>query len=505
MEDAKDTKNEFWLYGKLGDSVEGFSSPIGWADRDGDRRWGNWHKFLQLWAESQTFIDRLSPPQKRSATVLFDWYAGSYQTDDERSFSATFLGGNDPLGREAIVKQPLLRRAGSEYQKWMLRLFFHEFDIDSWEIKPSRRLLNYQLCWVYRRNASMHAAAQQLAFSVLHGDTPSPDVDLGCRLLGGSTLENCPWLVNKNLKKDNPAFLWDIEKKMTVKVGGLGCCPPYTCISHTWGRLRKDNAPAVKVEGVDDWEVPQIEDYNVEDLPGIFEKQKWKTKYLWFDLFCIPQDEKGASLTRQEVSRQASIFGRCQECVVWLNDIEGSWDAVLQALRWLSAKYFVGIHGSSATHSKAAAVLTELGKLPRAGNIELLTTPLEPIPIKRYALWFSSTWTLQETFLCPHLVLVNKQWHPIPSANGCMIPLNSLISLLKRVKSGLGDTNLVRLSESSFSGTTLTAFRISTTAQGQQSNSFCGWTTHILTRSSAHRGQESCLSGPAGSAKKVAR
>jgi hypothetical protein len=466
LEDTKDSANKFWRHGNLGDRIEISSSPSGLDDRDGDRRWGNWRKFLQRWTKPALFLDGISPPQKRSATILFDWYAGSFQTDEERSFSATFLEGNDPLGREAIVKTPLLTRAGSEYQRWMLRLFFYEFDIDSWESQSSRRLLNYQSGWVYRRNASMHAAAQQLAFSVLHGDAHSADVDLGCRLLGGSTLENCSWLADKHLEEENPTFLWDIERKMTVKVKDLECCPPYTCISHTWGRLMKDNAPTVKVKGVDSWEVPQIESYNVEDLPGTFEGQKWKTKYLWFDLFCIPQDEKMASLKDREVSRQASIFGRCRECVVWLNDIEASWGAVQQALQWLSAQYFVRKHGSSVTHSRAAAVPAELGKLPKAGNIELLTTPLEPIPIKRYSLWFSSTWTLQETFLCPHLVLVNKQWHPIPGANGCMIPLNSLISLLKCVELGLGDTNMARLSETPFSKSSLTIFRSSTMAQG---------------------------------------
>jgi hypothetical protein len=466
LEDIKDSAKRFWRYGNLGARIEISSGWTGWDERDGDRRWGNWRKFLQRWTESPPFVDGLSPPQKRSATILFDWYTGSFRTNDERSFSATFLEGNNPLGREAIVTPPLLRQAGSEYQRWMLRLFFYEFDIDSWEIQSGKRLLNNQFGWVYRRNASMHAAAQQLAFSVLHGDALSPGVDLGCRSLGGSSLENCSWLADKNLEEENPTFLWDIEQKMTVKVEDLECCPPYTCISHTWGRLMKDNAPAVKVEGVNSWEVPQIKSYNVEDLPEIFERQKWKTKYLWFDLFCIPQDEKMASFKDREVSRQASIFGRCRECVVWLNDIEASWSAVQHALRWLSAEYFGREHGSSVTHSRAAAVFAELGKLPQAGNIELLTTPLEPIPIKRYALWFSSTWTLQETFLCPQLVLVNKQWHPIPGANGCMIPLNSLISLLKCVELGLGNTNMVRLSKNSFSKTNLTIFRISTMVQG---------------------------------------
>jgi hypothetical protein len=43
------------------------------------------------------------------------------------------------------------------------------------------------------------------------------------------------------------------------------------------------------------------------------------TRYVWFDLFCIPQE--GGEIMAREIARQALIFRNAKVAVAWLNDI----------------------------------------------------------------------------------------------------------------------------------------------------------------------------------------
>ena len=439
-DDAKVSGNRFWRHCKLGDRVEHLSPQQAWGARDSRRRWQNWRWFIQLCREDRSFLDELSTPQRRAATILLDWDNGTYQTGEERRFSATFLKGNDSGGNESIANSLLRARAGSEYQINMVKLFMHEFDMDSWDNQQPNKLLHFQLSWSYRQSASQHAAAQQLAFSVLCDNAPSLHIGLQSPSLRGPSLQTCEWLADKYPKLEDPKFLWNIQNGETVCVKTLPQCPRYTCISHTWGRLRMKADP-VRIKGVP-WCVPQVEPYKVQDLPELFKRLEWKTSHLWIDLFCIPQDPEWADITNIEIRRQTHIFGGCQECVVWLNDIEGTWNVVQRALRWLGAAYF-SASGREDARSLAATVFAELRNLPK-DNIEILTSPAEKNAIKKYALWFSSTWTVQEAFLCPQMVLVNKHWQPLTATNGHLIPLRTVINLLTIVKPSVWEADMVR-------------------------------------------------------------
>lgn len=108
-----------------------------------------------------------------------------------------------------------------------------------------------------------------------------------------------------------------------------------------------------RVDGVP-WYVPGNE--LVHQLANQFQSSLVPTPYVWFDLFCIPQDDRpkpskvfGLSsrrkkqdpkyrLTtflelkqREEIKRQAGIFRGAVSSVILFNDIE-SWDGVGAAL-----------------------------------------------------------------------------------------------------------------------------------------------------------------------------
>ena len=131
----------------------------------------------------------------------------------------------------------------------------------------------------------------------------------------GANIEPCPWLKNIH---GLPYYLWSIELGQTIETSGLDECPSYIAISHTWGRWLKLSQP-VKVDGVSEWLIPENSIFDVKSLPTILRNLPVKTKYVWFDLLCIPQDRSAIAL--REISRQAVIFRGAQYAIAWLNMI----------------------------------------------------------------------------------------------------------------------------------------------------------------------------------------
>jgi len=126
-------------------------------------------------------------------------------------------------------------------------------------------------------------------------------------------------------------------------------------LSHTWGRFRKKKDGgkiSCHVDGVP-WPVPEIELFSVQDLPERFLKiatGRIHLRYLWIDLFCIPQDQASPEFKKievREIGRQASIFSMALVKVARLNEIE-SWQNLKEAIHWLLFSY-IARHAPSGT------------------------------------------------------------------------------------------------------------------------------------------------------------
>jgi hypothetical protein len=129
----------------------------------------------------------------------------------------------------------------------------------------------------------------------------------------GSIIEPCPWLQNSSKKEGRPFYLWDIRRSQTVETDTLDYNPEYAAISHTWGRWLKLGQPPLSIPGVP-WLVPQNEKFNVADLPIHFLHLQLTVSFVWFDLFCIPQD--GSLKANEEISRQSSNFQQSSVCMI---------------------------------------------------------------------------------------------------------------------------------------------------------------------------------------------
>ncbi|KAI0192386.1 hypothetical protein EV127DRAFT_314235, partial [Xylaria flabelliformis] len=218
-----------------------------------------------------------------------------------------------------------------------------------------------------------------------------------------------------------PLYLWDTVNQQTKRVQDLldqGLQISYTCISHTWGRKKKQPLSTVRVSGVE-WEIPENTLFDVTELPEIISNAKIiQTRFVWFDLLCLPQDTSSPEYL-SEVSRQATIFHHASSCLAWINTVT-SWDNLAAAIRWLTLHF---LYAGSATDIYGVRELLQEASQTARSSIELIMSSSE------FALWISSTWTLQESCLCPDILLLNRAWEPLMIAPESYVSLHHLLTL----------------------------------------------------------------------------
>ena len=333
----------------------------------------------------------------------------------------------------------------SVYNSIMFDLFHREFNPCHWELRVREMPLG--MLQATRARAIQHATAQRLSYTSYMSLRGLKTNECGPYM--GSIDRPCPWLPREGKPKELPFFLWDVEQKRTVIVHELSTDPEeYCCVSHTWGRWRKD---AIPIEGVP-WLVPQNEKFDVERLPEHLQQIRPRIRFIWIDLFCIPQD--GSPKADEEINRQALIFQNASRCIAWINDAR-QWGGTVKALDWLGVSYLhattspgiydtdtllPSLHHEANTSSELfssqndpAEVMTRFsaGLLVASGCRSTLSdnadTFIEP------ANWFSSLWTLQEAMLCPDITFVSRDWMPLSDRAGSPLPLDAFFKFIEIV------------------------------------------------------------------------
>ncbi|KAI0140729.1 hypothetical protein BJ166DRAFT_472864 [Pestalotiopsis sp. NC0098] len=391
----------------------------------------SWNTLLRDWDEFQVmslsdeFRSSLSPPQRFSFEVLEAWWTAAHCDPRlpraarqwmEQQMDQVYL--NNPTLKDVCANATQALTSLSLYHASCFCLFLNEFHPGAWEPYMSyQTLLQLQN---RRFSTSVQATMQQAAYGVLHPNPhgPShayPKLALNDTLFGRN-LAKAP---DKDSPKapDPPFYLWDTSARQTVATSTLKIFPKYVCISHTWGRWRMSSS--ANVPGVP-WRVPQNTLYDVCRLPEQLAQLGFE--YIWFDLFCIPQD--GSKRAEQEIANQSAIFKSSQRCLAWINDVE-SWDVVEHALDWMCIKYLT------------IASVVEKEKCDRLLK-KLAHGADHPIALMRVVFpsnmvsgepssWFSSLWTLQECVLCPDIELYSKHWCRLNDRRGAALPIRPLM------------------------------------------------------------------------------
>lgn len=389
------------------------------------------------------FRDKLSPIQRSAYTVLEEWWTAKYCSAELLDAVRSFLTRNRDLEKsfpdpESKKTSKAVMTEQSYYHQVCFRLFVLEFNPRSWE--PNTGWLSLKRLSHARFNAGCLATAQLVSCNTWFADQSRkgsiyPDiVSFGNMSTGEET-----WT-------EKPRWLWSVDLTETLYVPSLPSCPSYTCISHTWGRWRKSTS--VQVTGVREWLVPENELYDVRRLPQKLSRLPFK--YIWLDLFCIPQDDSARA--DEEIARQTSIFRNSESCIAWMHDVE-SWDDVQHGIQWLSLQY-LRIADKSTASRIPDEMLQEFTKI----SLEYPPSLLLHRTTSRYqywepTTWFSSLWTLQEAILCPRIELYSKDWYRLEDNLGSAIPLVSLVVFLYVAFQNNGsiqdifnfDTNLMNL------------------------------------------------------------
>ncbi|KAJ4414711.1 hypothetical protein N0V82_007763 [Gnomoniopsis sp. IMI 355080] len=390
----------------------------------------DWRTALDRWAlfrdaaRSSDFLDRLSATQRSAFQTLEDWWESRYSDSALCSATKAYMESRRDLGSATVLVRILISRPATSraslkaliyedseviertgtnkslYHSLCFKLFCLEFHPFLWE--PYQSELNLSILYTHRRQAVGFAISQHLAYS-------SVRMEMQSRPIGQphvkAVMAERPWFQGAEFQ-ERPFYLWDTTSQETVLVRDLSECPEYTCVSHTWGRWRKEGVATVPGTK---WPIPQNSLYDVLELPGML--SHLGDRYIWFDLFCIPQygDEVRMKI---EISRQAAIFRNAKRCIAWINQCQ-NWHGVQKALKWLAHQFLVETNLDSPTASgisqeqlsamfQGALEAVEVIHLVKKSDLEVQIGHLEP--------WFTSLWTLQETVLRPELELYSRHW-----------------------------------------------------------------------------------------------
>ncbi|KAI1742826.1 hypothetical protein F4680DRAFT_27297 [Xylaria scruposa] len=389
----------------------------------------DWVEFKRLYETVDSpFRHTLSHTQKASFDVLIAWWEAVYSDPSLQQAARSYLEKKAETKSEVNRKQDLTdagetaRTNMSLYHSSCFSLFLNEFCPYTWRRDTIKA--TFGLLQSIRLQAAEQAATQQLSFATLglsQNDNTSAYPEIFSNdILIRTDLSSSP----------GPRYLYSAREKKTIDFQGSKKVPPYVCISHTWGRWRTalTNIPGVK------WRVPGNTKFTVQDVPDQLHQLGFE--YVWFDLFCIPQDKEGDNyeIAQIEIANQAAIFRRAERCIAWITDVK-SWDVLECALEWLSLKYMnvcssLKVENFDQRLSQAArrASIT-LGGLMESGT----SAGDEPAP------WFSSLWTLQECVLCPDLHLYSGGWKRLEDRRGQAIPLRSFMIFIAQTQVCLRD------------------------------------------------------------------
>lgn len=425
--------------------VIGQDQPIG--KPEAKRRW-EWMRREGIQSCSRIWKPLLTKSQYNSLRILVEWWDDDIQPrklgQKARDIIAVVCREepSQSLDRKVELNGADLRR--SKYHEELYRLFFFEFlpeHSTSWYSGAYINLICPPL-ELQRSCAIEYAATQRIASAVVEDllttslstgpndsrrrNTPSESLPALLSMSTSATLNPCPWLKTCRTPFGRPFYLWDVKARRTIETAGLRDLQ-YICISHTWGRYRK-NEEGATIPGTL-WPIPRNTIVDVEDLPTQFAKA-FGQGFVWFDLFCIPQDR--SKLALKEIARQGIIFQNAKSVIAWINDVH-EWTSLCNKIEWLASLY---LHKNVDTDycygPKVSAWLRcQCFSVPSIATSSgdslfgLRTAELHP--------WLTSLWTLQEVCLRPDMALCSRHWEALLAGSSAVVTLDALIVLCDSV------------------------------------------------------------------------
>lgn len=209
------------------------------------------------------FFGSMGQSQMVSWKILNEWHDGKYHSPPLAQAAREAIISPSPGKRPSSVHSymgPVLLpetalRDQSAYHAVLGILFRNEFFDNFLDSLFSKNCTTPHIAGYYgtldtvRGTAYSHATSQALCHSIYHSLDPAAKGVAQTSDRPSHTpvrLTACPWFSKADLN-GYPAYLWQIDQKRTIKTSDLkGKRPPYVCISHTWGRWRKEKTAKLK-------------------------------------------------------------------------------------------------------------------------------------------------------------------------------------------------------------------------------------------------------------------
>ena len=373
------------------------------------------------------FRSFLSPEQLASQLVLEEWFR----------FQSRFAGFEENASRAMNqLTVHSVDQSPTSYDLFLARLYVMEFTLN-----PTRTdISTHSFLHALRRSALQLAACERTSLALyestvgrLRANDVSTPINFGeCLPRHRACLQPCYWLTTEEKGEGTPFYLWDVNKMETTQVASLikdtGKCPPYTAVSHTWGRWQvKDSW--IEMPGVP-WRIPRNSKFEIPELAKALKRKGWD--YVWLDLFTIPQDleklsEEMAKVRKDEIGRQASIFTNATRVVAWLKDAN-SWNGLRGATCWLCFNFLKHQGIQEKDNPNVDEMLDAFGKFLNNFDLGICNPSDTDIQLDP---WFESLWALQEVSLRPDMWLYNNSWEPFSIAPTLPATLSDIVALLK--------------------------------------------------------------------------
>jgi hypothetical protein len=207
----------------------------------------NWRRF-QGHLEDSYFKKSLSSAQRSSLQVLNEWWHTKdsciqplvHAAEAWMVTQSKLPSVDDPTATEELLKiADTIGTNSSLYHAACYNLFCYELHPATCE--PH---LNFILQYVQntRQLAVQHAVCHRLSSALNYHLEPVQFMDQITSFPRPGRNDN-GWYEAKY-------YLYDTWDQRTIEVNTLSECPPYRCISHTWGRWRKTTSSAVSGESL---------------------------------------------------------------------------------------------------------------------------------------------------------------------------------------------------------------------------------------------------------------
>ena len=397
-----------------------------------------WYTVLESLQLTENGDSNLSQAQFNAYALLYDWW---YNAAFDSQVTSSVRDWIEKAARLHVGMKIRPRISGSRYNLILFDLWRNE--LINWKHQESGSIL-----YNYRSMAAAEAACHKItenSSSVLSRSTLTarehqsfsttqlPELkkihQVARHRPMTASIEPCFWISSHESRL--PFYLWDKTENRTVTTEGLQS-PTYAAISHTWGRWRLQPSVDAHVEGVP-WPVPENSLFQVRNLPWLMAQVPTHTRYIWFDLLCIPQnmsDPLFGPRAQIEIANQAEIFRLADIAIAWFNWIP-HWSGLRSAVEWLVLLYTC-LENTSTFRSDAAF---EKATVAASETTHLLSYPpgvearVEDLEKSQPSSWFTSLWTLQEVCLRPEMILCARSWQPLQLGHGYRVSLDHIIAL----------------------------------------------------------------------------